>query len=93
VDDDFKQRMVEEFAEALGSPEAVRDSINLAMSHSAVLKHSDHQAYLRNWLRENAERRRQRLTSTGPRSNGSRPVSDAGASKFSRPKAQMVSHV
>lgn len=64
VDQTFKDDLEEQFWQAFGSREALRDCIDTAMSHKARLKCTDQQAYLRNWVRADAERRGH------PRQNG-----------------------
>lgn len=54
VTEEFRQALVDEYAQAFGSRGAVVDCINTAMSHRARLKCGDQQAYLRNWLRKDA---------------------------------------
>lgn len=56
VDDAFKADLEEQFAGEFGSREAVRDVIDTAMSHTARLKCTDQQAYLRGWVRRDAQR-------------------------------------
>lgn len=56
VDDEFRQTLEDEYCEALGSRDVVRDVMDHAMSHSARKKCTDHRAYLRNWVRKEAEK-------------------------------------
>jgi hypothetical protein len=57
VDDNFEEALEDEFWQSFGSREALRDCIAAAMSHSARKKYTDQRAYLRNWIRSDAERR------------------------------------
>lgn len=55
VDDAFREQMSTEFEPRLGSREAVLITIDDALGHSAARKRSDLQAYVRNWLRKDAD--------------------------------------
>lgn len=57
ADEEFQQTLEDEYWQVLGSRQAVRDCIDLAMSHKALLKCTNQQAYLRNWLRKEGERK------------------------------------
>lgn len=56
VGDEFIAELEAQFAEAFGSRAAVRDVIDTALSHKARLKCTDQQAYLRGWVRRDAQR-------------------------------------
>lgn len=55
VDDGFRSELETEYWEAFGSRQAVRDVMDEAMSHKARGKRTDQRAYLRNWVRRDAE--------------------------------------
>jgi hypothetical protein len=54
VDDAFRERMAVEFGPRLGSVDEVNDEIDVALAHTAATKYTDHQVYVRNWLKRAA---------------------------------------
>lgn len=73
VDDDYREQLEDEFGGAFGSREAVRDTVDAALSHKAVSKYCDQRAYVRNWLRKDAEQRTR--ASPARASPNGRPIS------------------
>lgn len=79
VDSEFKDDLEERYWEALGSREAARDVISDALNHAAATKHGDQRAYLRNWVRSEAEKavaRRRQPMSKMAASRAARPADD-----------------
>jgi len=68
VTEDFKQKLEDEFCEQLGSRETVRAHIDAALAHTSRLKYTDDHAYLRRWLRDDANK-----ASAGPPGRNGRP--------------------
>lgn len=56
VDEQFKAELTERFWESFGSREAVADCMAAALSYKNAAKYVDQRAYLRNWVRSDAER-------------------------------------
>lgn len=56
VDDELKSELEEQFWETFGSRDAVRDSIANALGYRKLGDYTDQRAFLRNWVRRDAER-------------------------------------
>jgi hypothetical protein len=79
VDDGFRDELEERYWEALGSREAARDVMSDALNHAAATKHGDQRAYLRNWVRSEAEKataRRRQPMSKMATARAARPADD-----------------
>lgn len=79
VDAEFRDELEERYWEALGSREAARDVISDALNHAAATKHGDQRAYLRNWVRSEAEKaaaRRRQPMSKMAAARAARPADD-----------------
>ncbi len=71
----FQDQMVARWEPVFGSAEAVRDRMAVALCFEGSKKYSDQQAYVRNWLRRDAERLPASPPARNGRTNGN-PVRD-----------------
>ena len=79
VDDEFKERLEEQFWEAFGSREAVQDSIAAALGYKKRSNYTDQRAFLRNWVRSDAERSQTRRSRVVPITGRPQQMSRAAA--------------
>ena len=70
-------RLAVEFAPLLGGEQSVRDRVDGALNHIAVEKAKSEYLYVRNWLRNDADKIRGRANGTASRIAPTRPGEDA----------------
>ena len=54
IDVEFRERMVDEFS-VLGGQMEVDHQIDMAMAHQGAAKYTDHQLYVKNWLKNSVK--------------------------------------